>query len=311
MKPARSLHSAPRSLRLAAMLAGFWAGCALADPTAPATDPLPLTEMGFALKLPAAETVSYRGMVNLDNAGMGPGQVMYPAPGLAGFLVAIATHGAIAEASKNAEKNKLQEAADKVLDTYREALGKFSNRELMHEALSRLTRGAGKGRLVDASGAADGWVVESFPIFTMTQDQSALVLENIVAVYPAGKPEAARYKNVVKVVSDARSEAEPQATWAAQDARQLKDESIALYAHSLRLLLQEVERGATAEAEAQKTFRYPEGRASRIERAHLVHAACERAVVRTLRGWIMSIPVRKSADETAPESCKNASRYPA
>jgi hypothetical protein len=283
-------------------------GCsaALADDS-PA--PLRLAESGFTLKLPKAEAVAYVGMVSFDAAGGPSSTMVYPAiGGVAGLLVGIATHGAMMEASKNSEKAKLQEAANKVLDPFRPALAGFSNRELMERAIAMLATPGAK-TLIGAADAGDGWVVESVPLFTMTQDLGALVLENEISVYPAGSS-SARYRNVVKVVSDVRDEADLQAVWGGEQGKQLKDESVALLAHSLRLVVQELARTPGAEAEVQKTFRYAEGKTQKIERAQLVGQLCDRAVVKTLRGWIMSIPLRKSGDEAPSEQCKNAARYP-
>jgi hypothetical protein len=41
-----------------------------------------------------------------------------------------------------------------------------------------------------------------------------------------------------------------------------------------------------------RTFRYPEGGVEKMERAQLVEAHCGRALLRTLRGWLMSVPVK-------------------
>ena len=66
---------------------------------------------------------------------------------------------------------------------------------------------------------------------------------------------------------------------------------------------------ATAPVEAnsapERTFRYVEGGKDRMERAQLVTPGCERVVVRTLRGWLLSIPVRAGANAADP-SCPAA-----
>ncbi|MFL6661020.1 MAG: hypothetical protein ACJ8G7_02505, partial [Rhizobacter sp.] len=65
-----------------------------------------------------------------------------------------------------------------------------------------------------------------------------------------------------------------------------------------------------AAAAPHRTFRYAEGAAPKIERAQLIERACTRAVVRTLRGWLLSIPQSRPADDSAEEACKSAERYP-
>ena len=274
-----------------------------ADPPPPAP-PLALADAGFALKPPQRQAVGYRGMADFDRASAGTGQMMYPAPGLAGFLVAIATHGVLVESSKNAEKTRLQAAADKVLDPYREALAGFADAELMQRALATLdTKGA--TRLLDPAQPDTGWVVESVPVFTMTQDQRALILDNAIAVYRGDAPTAIRYQNVVRVVSNARTEDDPGPAWAAEQSRLLKEQSVALYAHSLKLLFQELAASSGTEAAMHKTFRFAEGKAERMERAQLIGETCGRAVIKTLRGWLMSVPLRRPADAAQADDCRH------
>jgi len=148
-----------------------------------AVDPvaLPIETSSFSLKLPKVEAVVYRGMVNYDAAGGKEGTFLYPGyAGIAGLLVGIATHGALVEASKSSEKTKLQETADKVLDPFKDAIGSFTNRDLMQRGMTRLN--AGTNKLLEPADAGEGWIVESLPVFSMTQDRSALVLENAISI---------------------------------------------------------------------------------------------------------------------------------
>lgn len=292
----------PHARLVAAVCATALAAAAHAADPAPA--PPALAETGFGLKPPQPESVAYRGMANFDRAGAGTGQILYPAPGLAGFLVAIATHGALVEASKNAEKTRLQEAADKVLDPYRTALAGFTHKELMQRALTTL-RTAGAAKLLEPAATDAGWVVESVPVFTLTQDQSGLILDNAIAVYPAHTPADVRYRNVVRVVSNVRHEDDPAPAWAADEARLLKEQSVALYAHSLKLMLQDLAPAAAADPPVHKTVRFAEGKAERIERAQWLGETCGRAVIKTLRGWLMSVPLQRPADAAPAEACKH------
>jgi len=274
--------------------------------------PIVVSASGFSLKLPKAETVVYRGMVNHDAAGLNGGQILYPGFGLAGFLVAIAAHGVIVESAKNSEKTKLQEAADKVLAPYSAALGEFSNKELLQRAMAKLSVGGSK-KIVEAAGTPEsGWVVESMPVFTLTQDQGALVLENAVAVYAADAPSTILYQNIVKVVSDARAEPQPETFWGAEQSKKLKEESVDLFAHSLDVVLREIAKEAGGDAEIHKTFRYPEGKTQKMERGQLLGERCNRAIIKNLRGWLMSIPLRRDATEPpANDQCVDSYRYPA
>jgi len=75
-----------------------------------------LAEVGFSLKLPKADNVVFRGAVTFDGAGGPNAQLPYPRDFcVAGFIVAISTHGAIVQSSRNAETARLPEPADLVL----------------------------------------------------------------------------------------------------------------------------------------------------------------------------------------------------
>ncbi|HJV61576.1 MAG TPA: hypothetical protein VJ743_11565 [Albitalea sp.] len=280
---------------------------------APVATPISLADLGFSLKLPKDEVVAYHGVVSFDSAGTAGGAFLYPAPGIAGLIAAVATHGVLVEAGKNSQKTRMQEEADKVLDPFKDVLAGFSNRDLIQRGMAQLD-GKGTRRLLEAGDvAASGWVIEAMPVFRMTQDQSALVLDNTIVVYAADAPSAVRYQNVVRVVSTPRTEAQPQTSWSAEQGKALKDESVDLFAHSLRLALQDIAGEAdTAEASNQKTIRYVEGHAPKVERGHLIGETCGRAELRTLRGWIMSVPLRQTAGNALPAaSCPATQQHPA
>lgn len=296
------------------LAAGLLAGVAAVAADAGIVEgaPVALAESGFALRLPANDAVAYRGLVNYDKAGGRAGAFLYPVgtAGLAGLLVGIATHGAIVEAGKNSEKTRLQAEADNVLVPFRPVLDGMTHRSLMGQSLQRLGVPA-KVRVIDANESADGWIIESLPVFSMTQDRGALVLENAVLVYAASDPTNPRYRNVVKVVSNLHDDADLEAHWRSDEGKRLKDESERLFNHSIRLLMQALEARPSEQAPVEKTFRYTEGKEQRMERAQLVRENCGRAVIKTLRGWLMSVPLRQSAPPPQSTECTSDAAYPA
>ncbi len=254
----------------------------------------------WSLRLPKDDKVTYRGLVSFDDAGVGAGGMVYPAPSALGFLAAVFTHGAIVESQKQSQKNKLQEQADKVLAPYDSILKDFSHKELMHRALEKTTT-AGNKKLVDSTDkAGTDWSIASIPIFSMTQDRSAIVLENAIALYPPNVTVPA-YQNAVKVVSQPKGGAETD-FWSANGGSKLKEESAGLLAHSLDIAIVEAT-NAPGKDSAQKTFRYLEGSAEKMERAQLISEHCNRVVIKTLRGWLMSVPARPSSDSPGTASC--------
>jgi hypothetical protein len=254
----------------------------------------------WSLRLPVAEPVAFRGVVSMDAAGSKSGAMLYPAPSAAGFLAALITHGLLVESMKSSEKQALQATADKVLAPYLPMLEGFRHQELMSRALAR-SGGAGDKRLVAPNEPAGGrWLVESGPLFSMTQDRRALVLDNAVAIWRPGESGKPAYQAVIRVVSQARPETEAEQGWSERNGEPIKEEATSLLAHSLDLALKEAARSTPADETPFKTVRYPEGQHEKIERAQLVSRACHRQVVRTLRGWLLSVPAGEPAESCEP-----------
>lgn len=274
---------------------------AVPDAAAPAVKPVPQGP-NWALRLPKTEPVFFRGVVNFDQAGNGPGAMMYPAPGALGLLAAIVTHGVIMESAKSAEKTRLQTEADQVLAPYQDLLKGFQHRELMQKGLEKTALGQRK-RLMDAGTEEDGeWLIESVPVYSMTQDRSALILDNALTIRRPGALGAEPYKNTVRVVSQARTATDLQAAWGAEQGALLKEESASLLAQSLDMGLADAQKSVSAASGPQKTVRYLEGKQEKMERGEVIDNHCGRVVIKTLRGWLMSVPAQPSA-ATGTASC--------
>ena len=134
----------------------------------------------------------------------------------------------------------------------------------------------------------------------MTQDQRALVLDNVISVYQPGEMAKPLYQTTIRVVSQPRTEQDVEAVWKDNAGAALKAESTSLLAHSLTLALHEAGKPAADEgAPTFRTVRYREGEVEKMERAHVVSQACDRQVIKTLRGWLMSVPSPSVADPSA------------
>ena len=254
------------------------------------------------LRMPVADKVAFNGAVNFDAAGSKAGAMLYPAPGLIGFMAAIATHGVLANAARDSEKQKLRDKADEVLTPYLGILDSFKHQELMQAALPRMAS-MGDKRLVVASaepGAGEA-LIDSLPNFYMTQDRRALVLENVVAIRLPARDKV--YENVVRVVSPVKDDKDLEAFWLAGQGAHLKEESTRMYAQSIDLALND----STADSKAAPTYRtvrYQEGGTERIERAQLISERCNQLVVRTLRGNLMAVPRRPDPAAAAETGCQ-------
>lgn len=251
------------------------------------------------LRLPADGKVSYRGVVGFDQAGTGGNGMLYPAPNALGLLVAVLAHGAIVESAKNAQKEKMQTDADKVLSPYQDALNTFNTRDLMQRAVSKATAGAGAGtgaRLIEQNDdPGPHIVVHSAPAFSLTQDQKAIVLENTIGIQMPGAVAASARQSTIRVVSSVRDVEDPLAFWTHNNGEKLKDESAHLVAESLVIALQETSADAKAASAPYRTVRYREGAAEKMERAQVVSTRCDRLLIRTLRGVLMSVPTSEAS----------------
>lgn len=276
------------------------------DVASTARDQAALNGQEWAVQLPVIDgPVAFRGAVSYDKAGGGAGGMVYPAVGgPIGLLAAIATHGLISEASKSSEKSQMRAKADKVLAPYQQQLSAYRYKDLLALSFGKAGFGIQKP-LTPELGHNAGWLIECQPQFVMTQDQSALILENTVSIRkPVGGGESV-YRNTVRVVSKGQQAQDLTEFWGADQGLNLKTASARLFVQSIDMALADSQR-AVSESFPRKTIRYIEGTDERMERAEVIEERCGRAVGRTLRGWLLSVPVSGDGANTATggEGCE-------
>jgi hypothetical protein len=247
---------------------------------------------GWALIWPVDQPkIAFQGVVNLDQAGVQHGGILYQGgAGLAGLLVQVLAHAAITNAARSSQKNTLQDEADKVLSDYRSAIDGFAPDDLLRRTTALLRASAPELR--DAGAAR--WAVEVLPIFRMTQDRRALIVDSVVTVRATDAVDVVR-RVAVRVVSDPLLAEGAAERWATDEGEPLKRESTKLLAQAVELSLSDIAGRWDASAAPQRTIRYDEGGDERVERAQVLDQGCSRSLVRTLRGDLMSVP-RRGAD---------------
>jgi hypothetical protein len=247
-------------------------------------------DAAWSLSLPTSEKVIFRGQANYDKAGQGPGTMLYPAPGLAGFVLALATHAVVVNGQMKEQRSEIESDADRILVPFRKTLDAFSYGELAERA---------GVPLLDANARPQsGLLISSTPVFYMTQDQTALIIDNTVSVFQAGS-ERPVYTNTVRVVSRAVEVENEAVFWQRNGGQRLRDASAALFRASVDIVREHALAPVTTVAGAQRTFRYLEGKQDAIERAEPVSEHCGRALVRNLRGWLMSVPLKRPRQAAA------------
>lgn len=272
---------------------------------APVTPPTEARE--WSLRLPKQETVEFHGVVNFDDAGTKGGNVLYPAPNAIIGLAAVLAHGAVVGSMQESQKQELRTKADKVLAPYQPVLQSYTYRDLMRRGLEKATLN-GQKQLVEFSAKSANWVIETAAVFSMTQDQRAIVLDNAIFIF-APKAEKVTSQTVIRVVSQPREEPDLVAYWSANEGEKLKEESAGLLAESLNIAIGEIGKDPGKEPENTKTVRYSEGKTLKMERGQVVKEECNRIVVRTLRGELLSVPPRRSPT-SASADCGDARSGP-
>jgi hypothetical protein len=250
------------------------------------------------------DPVSFHGLVDRDDAGLGPGSMMYPTGGLGvlGLLVGVATHAALVGGTRSRQESRLQLSADSVLDPYRDVLSQFRSLELERRALEK-TPSAAVAHLRDAKDAPAGELfVQAVPAFAMTPDSAALVLDETVVLRPSPTSDKG-VEQIVRVVSAPRVEADLRAAWGAGDGAALKATAAALMAESLDIALRQ-SRHPVDDKAPLKTLRFAFGDRERMERAQLLEETCQHLVMRTLRGALLVVPHR--TDAALPAGCQPA-----
>jgi hypothetical protein len=246
--------------------------------------------VNWYLSLPTDGKVNYRGVVALDQAGTGAGTIFYPAPNVVGFLAAVITHGVLVESAKNGQKEKLQTEADKVLVPYQDALDHFDARDLLQRALNRADIRSRVKPIEQADDPGQKGMLKSAPVFSLTQDQKAIILDNTIGIQTPGAAETGSYQKSIRVVSEVKEVDDPFAYWSGNNGERLKNESAQLVAESIYIALSDIDGGSSEVSSPYRTVRFREGAAEKIERAQVLSAHCERLLIRTLRGQLMSVP---------------------
>ena len=239
------------------------------------------------LKLPLVPEVSWRGMLSTEGTGVGGGpQLLYPAPGVVGLLAAIFTHAAISQSVQSSQRKAEQEAADRVLEPYRDALRNWTAADLWDAAVLAAPPGLKLQRWDPAANPQPA--VDVVPVFTLSQDEGVLLAD--VAIKHGAAAASGAAEVLVRVVSSPHAAADARSHWSADESRRLKDAAARMLAHAIELAERHP---ATAASDApMRTHRYLQGGSERSERAQLLAGDCARAVLRTLRGGLLSVPLR-------------------
>ncbi|WP_338848926.1 hypothetical protein V8J88_08280 [Massilia sp. W12] len=272
-----------------------------AQPAAPAQASAQALSSGkWVLSLPSEGTVPFDGIVTFDHYGNNKGEhVQVTAPNIATGIAGLILGGLLVKGISDAGKEKVREEANLVLQPFRPVLDKFNYARLT----APLEQPGASAKLRLASGAQAGideLVMESRPLFSLTQDKRSLVLSNLVQIQSAGR---LLWENQVRVVSPVFAAEDMNAFWNEQEGRKLLDESQRLYLQSVQAVMAHWRTSQTTDSAQFKTVRYQEGGVEQFERALVLQEHCDRRIFKNLRGQWLILPASPGADAAA---CKPA-----
>lgn len=249
--------------------------------------------------------VQFVGMPASDTTSSG-GAMMYSADaGLIGLFAQIMAHAAIEQGIQNSAAVKIQLQADKVLEPYLSTIATISPELLKLRCQSQCKKET-ISIFIDPNSPSDSAkdILISHPIFMMTQDRKSLILRNILILKSTlsqtelskkQKTKLVLYQNVVEVVSDPiDDDSTPSNTL---DDGKLVDMAGDMFTLSIDLATADLLHELTNLEDTDRTFKYKIGSSISYERGRLLKSEDKRLSIRTLRGWIESIPnmkVRKS-----------------
>ncbi|MEM8499173.1 MAG: hypothetical protein AAF542_14205 [Pseudomonadota bacterium] len=242
-------------------------------------------------------TLAYFGLPNYDHLNVDGGAgVLYPGGHAAVFLASVLTHAVIVDSAKEARRSRIQNQADQVLAPYQEHIDSLSYREMMSGAVTKLSD-VGQRFIVsnyyDSTTHLEGnaWILESNPSFYMLQDEGAILVQNTVVIYSDEEQPKIIYQNIVEVISQPYQGDSPHTFWTANNGAKLKNLSVELLADSVRLAMDDMRHQFSFTTEHDQTFHfYQEGKKA-YERGRLLAVEADRLTIRTLRGWLKSVPI--------------------
>lgn len=259
----------------------------------------------WSLVAPSSERVEFRGLASFDYAGINSGTALFVGAGNPVFAAVTAAsfivNAAVINHSREAQKTSVQMEADKVLLPYQTSIAAYRSQDLY-------IRAAMQSRAHDTR-TATPWQATATPVFSMTQDQKAIVLDSLVEVRAPGSGTPA-FASPIRVVGAPASTDDAVTYWTAADGEALRATSESLLAESLRVALLFADTGMPAPTPGARSVRFMQGSTERVERAEVLQEDCGRTLLRTLRGNLMSVPTIRPAEHcpaTAPTAVQAAS----
>ncbi|WP_020413935.1 hypothetical protein ACJJJB_18945 [Microbulbifer sp. ANSA001] len=239
-------------------------------------------DTSIAIKVEAFKKPPFYGQVNHDSLDVNHGQMTYIGATPAAFAGSILAHALIVGATGDSKKKAEQERADKILEPYKENIAAFNAVDLIEISKVDLQ----KKNIPFIAWEAETnhpWVVQSHPVFFLSQDRSTLTLKNAVSITELDNQEKPAYQNLIEVVSS------PNKDKKIIPIDSLGELSIKLFVDSLMAMKAELSENRKPENK-EMTLSFFSGGEKVYERGRIISEECNRMTFRTLRGWVKSVP---------------------
>lgn len=247
--------------------------------------------------------IEFRGMYENDNSINSANFLYHGGAGAGGVLAQIITQAAINSSLKNDKINKQREAAKKTLQPIESILNKMTSDILIQN-------NAGFSYIaIDGSDTSQGVTFSSNPIFFFNKRRNAVTLKHKVTATRGSNPKVL-YQNLIEVISPTFNTLEGSDAHADEKTNQLTKTLKNIYQDSLALAKKDFQ-GELVSSSPQHSHRIRENHKLRVERGYLIEADTSgRAVIRNLRGWLISYPTENSNHINEPPKSKNEAQDP-
>lgn len=248
------------------------------------------------IKLPAGQLL-FLGKTDMTGANAATGQMMYPGYNAAGFLAAIFTHAAISGSVQDKQKIERQNQANKVLEPYQPALAELTTEQLTQALLAAWSNADGQLAFSPFDRAVKyqkgELILECLPSYFLSGNEETLTLRTTVAFYRVGQEKKPIYQNQIEVYSEKLAVETVRERWLGDDSAYLIATVNALFAESIKIAVDDAFQPTSQVGQVDENFKYIDGVELEFERGSRVVVRDGRMLIRTLRGWLKSIPLSR------------------
>ena len=250
-----------------------------------------------------ASNVAFYGKVDLTNAQVASGQMLYPGYDGASFLAGIITHAAISSSLLEKQKKEIQRLAEEVWGPYRQVTEQINHQMLLESSLNVVATTGDQttiGSTPQVTAELKNEVVaELLPLYFLSKNEETLSLVSTVKIFRAGNKQGKPlYQNQIEIVGDLIQAENFREFWLANDGEALRLQIQNQYNTALQLTLNDF-LSAQPKAGQQENIKYQDGSTTEFVRGEVLERNDQRVVVRTLRGWLKVIPVERLVESSA------------